>query len=359
MKIGIDVQSTVGKMTGLGHYVTDLMSEFKKYSDIEFEHYKYPEGIDLNVPQRMFWENILLPKQINKSTPDLLHVPGFAGPMFKGTTKTVTTVHDLIGKIYPQNLNFASRFYWQKWLPMCVKNSDMIIVISENTKKDVMRFLGVPEEKIKVTLLATSKHFIKIKDEKQFSEVRNKYNLPKQFMLNVGTIEPRKNICGLLRAFAMYLQKDNVDLSLVLVGKKDWGYKQVKDEIEKLGISSKVHFCDYVEDKDLPYIYNLSKFFVFPSFYEGFGLPVLEALSCGCPVISSNVSSLPEITSDAAVLINPNNVEELYKAIEEVDKNDSLREELASKALMQAKNFSWKKTAAKTLEVYKEVISSK
>ena len=358
MKIGIDIQSTQGNKTGIGFYVENLINELKAYNDIELSCYKHPAEHDLNTLERLYWENVTLPKKAERSGVEIMHIPGFAGTRRQGKYKKITTVHDLIGMIYPENLGLASRFYWQKWLPFCVKNSDAIIAVSEHTKKDIVRLLGVPEEKVHVVLSAVDPVFRPIKDVEDLDRVRKKYNLHQNFILNLGTIEPRKNICGLIQAFSDHVSNSRKDTSLVIVGKKSWGFEEAAKKIKELGIDNRVQFTDYIEDEDLPALYNLSKFFVFPSFYEGFGFPVLEAMSCGKPVITSNVSSLPEIASGAAILIDPSDNISLSEAISELDNNEKTRVELSEKSIKRASDFSWAKTALQTIEVYRKVVKT-
>lgn len=357
MYVGMDIQSTVGVKTGIGYYVLNLIEQLKKIDKVRLSYYKNDSLQNLNTLKRIYWENISLPNLFSKDNPSIVHIPGFAGPRFRTRIKRVTTVHDLIGILYPENLSPISRFYWQKWLPDSIQTSDMIIAISDNTKRDIMRLLGVADEKIQVVLSAAGENFKPITNEKQLDEVRKKYNLPQEFILNVGTIEPRKNILGLLEAFSAYLKESKSSESLVLVGKKDWGYQDVLKRVDELGITPQVIFTDYVSDEDLPVLYTLCKVFIYPSFYEGFGLPVLEALACGKPVICSKTSSLPEIAGGAAILIDPENVRELKDAIYKMANDVSIREEFSEKALIQAGKFSWKKTASQTLEVYKQMLT--
>ncbi len=358
MKIGIDAQSTCGRKTGIGYYAKNLIEELKKNCDHELFCYSDSGKDGLNTLARMRWENMTLPIRAKKDKVDLLHIPGFAGPGKKHKFKKITTVCDLIGMIYPRNMGLASRFYWQKWLPQCVKKSDFIIAISDHTKRDVMDLLGIPEEKIRVILLAADSRFIPINDDNALSRVRVKYGLPKKFFLTVSTIEPRKNICGLIRAFDGHM-KDNKDseLCLVISGQKSWGYAKAYELVQELGVEKRIVFTNYIEDEDLPYVYNLAEFFAYPSFYEGFGLPVLEALSCGKAVISSNTSSLPEVTGEAAILVDPNEAGQIQVAIKRLDTDNKFRQELSCKALCQARKFSWKNTAEATLDVYRKVLN--
>lgn len=356
MRIGIDAGSASGASTGIGCYTRNLIEYVEKTGEAEFLRF-LPGKDDLNTIERIKWENFGLPAKVKKEEIDLLHVPGFAGPLLKGRNKTVTTVHDLIGMIYPDNLGKISRFYWQRWLPGCVKNSDMIIADSENTKRDIINLLGVSSEKIEVILLAADERFKPIIDTEALGAVREKYELPDEFILGVGTIEPRKNLISLIEAYSEHLNENKTGIKLVLVGKKAWGMSSVEKRAKELGVEDDVIFTGYIDDEDLPSIYNLAEFFVYPSHYEGFGLPVLEALSCGTPVITSNVSSLPEVAGEAAVYVSPDDVRGLKGSLLELEENKALREELSGKALERAKLFSWKDTAQKTLDVYRKTLS--
>lgn len=358
MKIAMDIQSTLCNKTGIGYYVQNLIGQLEKMDDIEVGRYSWAGKKDLNTLERLYWENVRLPSLVKDTALDILHIPGFAGPVGRSRTKKVTTIHDLIGMIYPDNLNFASRFYWQKWLPLCVKNSDFIIAVSENTKKDIVRLLNIPEERIEVILIAVDERFFPVEDEEKFKSVRLKYSLPEEFILTVGTVEPRKNICSLIEAVALYMKEEKSGLNIVIAGKKDWGYNRLLEKTEELKMADRVRFTNYVDEEDMAVIYSMAKFFVYPSFYEGFGLPVLEALSCGAPVISSNVSSLPEVTGEASVLIDPHDVYDLKKAIKKLDRDSALRNEMAEKSLRQSKKFTWGKTALQTLEVYKRCVGA-
>jgi len=357
MKIGLDIQSTNTQATGIGYYTRSLIKEYNNFKGVDFCYYKDQAEGEFNTIRRIYWESITLRRTALKDKVDILHIPGFAGPLLKGKFKKVTTVHDLIGMIYPNNLAPISRFYWQKWLPACVKNSDHIIADSENTKNDIIRLLGLPREKISVIYLAVDKIFKPADRQESKNLLKKNYNIAKPFILNVGTVEPRKNISLLIEAFYEYKRLNKDELILVIVGKKAWDYKRCCDIINKLNISEYVIFCDYVKDTDLPIFYNSAELFIYPSIYEGFGLPVLEAFACGAPVICSNTSSLPEVAGEAGYYINPNSVDDIKRALSDVVKSKGLRVELKEKSLIQAAKFSWKSTAKATLDVYKEVLN--
>ena len=359
IRVGIDIQSTIGSKTGIGYYTFYLAKSLQEISGLQLFYYKKDSASnsDLNTPQRIFWENVLLARKFAKDKLDLIHIPGFAGPRCKTKIKRVTTVHDLIGMIYPENLSLVSKFYWQKWLPACVKVSDFIIADSENTKKDIIRLLHFPPESIKTVYLAVDTKFKPMQKSTEMREVLKKYGIDRRFILHVGTVEPRKNISGLIEGFSRYLRESKEkDTLLVLAGKKGWDYNNCLTKVAGCGLKGKVVFCDYVSDADLPVLYNCCEVFVYPSFYEGFGLPVLEALSCAVPVICSRVSSLPEIAGDAAVFIDPTNVSTITIALKSLLKDAILRAELSEKSIAQSRKFSREKTVSETIAVYKEVL---
>jgi len=356
IKIGIDTQSIKGKKTGIGYYTNNLIQNIKRSNNFSFNFYMDEKKEELDTLGRMFWENVTLPYRAGHDKLDILHIPGFAGPLVKGKYKKIVTVHDLIGMIFPQNLGFVSRFYWQKWLPQCVKNSDFIIADSENTKNDIMKFLNISPNKIKVVYLAVDEIYKPLKDLSG-KDVLRKYGIDRKYILNVGTIEPRKNITNLIAAFNLYLKHATEDFLLVIAGKKGWDYQKCYCKVKELGLQDKVIFCDYVHEKDLPVLYSLAEVFIYPSFYEGFGLPVLEAMNCATPVISSCISSLPEITGDAAVLVEPDSIESINSALLKTLGDKLLLKELSAKSFEQSKKFSWEKVSKLTLETYAEVVN--
>lgn len=358
MKIGIDIQSTLGPKTGIGYYTRNLIEQFGGVKDFRFSYYRDSGKADLNTLERIRWENLGILRLARKGQIDILHIPGFAGPITRGRYKRVTTVHDLIGVIYPENLAPVSRFYWQRWLPACVRNSDLIIADSQNSKKDIIELLNIPAERIKVIYLAADGRFKPIDKSEDQSRILKDYGIDKRFILNVGTVEPRKNIVALIGAWGEYLKESGRDdILLVIAGKKGWDYQRCLQKCEQLHLNDKVKFLDYVRDEDLPILYNLAEVFVYPSFYEGFGLPVLEAMSCGAPIICSGASSLPEITDRAACLVNPNSLVSIKSALRAVLEDRGLRLRLSKDSVVQSRRFSWGKTATDTINVYKEVLS--
>ncbi|MCS7287390.1 MAG: glycosyltransferase family 1 protein [Anaerolineae bacterium] len=285
---------------------------------------------------------------------DLFHATEHLLPRFS-RIKTVFTLHDLIFLFHPETHKPMNRWFLTLMMPRFLRAADAVITVSECTKKDAMRFYNIPEEKITVIYEGVSPRFHPVSSE-IVGAVRLKYGLPERFILYVGTIEPRKNLIALLEALHYLLT--TYHLQLVIVGKKGWLYEGFFRRLRELGLEERVHFTGYVPDEDLPALYSAADLFVFPSLYEGFGLPVLEAMACGVPVICSNTSSLPEVAGDAALLVDPTDVQALAKAIERALTDETLRAMLRAKGLERARMFTWEKTAQKTLEVYRRVLGN-
>lgn len=355
MRIIIDTQTTLGKKSGFGFYVENLVNNLKKV-DSKNEYFFVNSGWKgrMSTPKRFRWDQHKLVGKARKLKADVVHQPCFSVPIF-GNFKKVVTIHDLIPIKFPKNLGFASRMFFTKFMPFTYRYADKIIAISESTKKDLVEILGIDEKKIRVIYEAASENFQVIDDMDKIVEIKKKYKITGPYILNVGTLEPRKNLELLVRVFASVIKDDSLEHRLVLVGKKGWGYEKLFKLIKDLNIEDRVIWTDYVEDDDLPYIYNGASLFAFPSLYEGFGLPILEAMKCGVPVISSNTSSMPEIVSDAGILIDPKDEKKWVKEIGEVLNNDVVQVKLREKGLEQAKKFSWEKCARETLEVYEKL----
>lgn len=356
MKVACDIQNIRGKKTGYGFYLQNLLSGFENIEhNIDWQFIDRVKK-DLRTPERMWWDQVGLCWQATKRRPDLLFVPYFSAPvMFPG--KKVMVVHDLVAHSFAQHYSQTALAYWKYLLPFSAKRADHIITISENTKKDLIKEINIPAEKITVTHLAVNKTYQVLRDEEWINIILEKFNLENnKFILSVSTLEPRKNYLRLIKAFA---QSKRQDEKLVIVGKKGWGYQEVFELVKKMNLKGAVIFLDYVKDKELLALYNTCKFFVMPSLYEGFGLPPLEAMACGAPVIVSNRSSLPEVVGEAALLVDPYSVEDLQEKINILLRRRDIRKELEKKSIVQAQRFSWEQTARKTYQVFKQVLNEK
>ncbi len=362
MKIVIDTQTMLGKKSGFGFYVKNLVENLKKI-DTQNEYFLIDSGKekDLRTYERIWWDQVGFVKKAKKVKADIIHKTCFSVPRF-GKFKKVVTIHDIIPLIYPENFSRASRFYFTKLMPWSYKFADYYITISESAKKDLVEKLGLDSNKIKVIYEAAGDEFKVITDLNKIEQVKKRYKISGDYILNVGTLEPRKNLEFFVKVFADVVKDIRKfgnsgigDLKLVVAGKKGWRYENLFREIENLGIKDKVIFTNYVDDLDLPYLYNGAKLFAFPSIYEGFGLPILEAMKCGVPVISSNSSSLPEVVSNAGILLDPENKELWIKNIIDVLNNGEKQIMMKADGLKQASNFSWEKCARETLSVYESL----
>lgn len=343
MIIGFDISplKTGHKFRGTGSYTDNLVKAIKKY--------------DQKNDYQFFTNRRELPQNI-----DLIHYPYFE-PFFltlpwRKSVPTVVTIHDLIPLVFPDHFprGLKGEIKWQIQ-KRSLKGSAAVIVDSKSSQKDVFKYTSIPEEKIFVVYLAAGEEFRQLKPG-ELTKIKNKYSLPEKFVLYVGDATWNKNVPGLVRA----IQK--INLPLVLVGKRlaesDFDRKNQwnKDllEVEKLTHDDKRIFkLGFVPQEDLVGIYNLATVCVQPSFYEGFGLPVLEAMSCGCPVVTSRVSSLPEVAGEAAFYVDPYNTDDMANGIGEIYFNTAVQEKFRKLGILQAKKFSWKKTAQETAEVYR------
>ena len=358
MKIAIDTQTVLGQRSGFGFYVKNLVEALKK-NDLENQYILIAPNRerDFSTIERFIWDQFTFPAKVKKGKADILHQPCFSSPVFfRG--KKIVTVHDIIPLKFPGNLPLASRLFYSKWMTYSYNYADLIIADSESTKKDIIKHLKISSEKIRVIYLATSKDFKPSGSQNQILKIKEKYKTSPKYFIHVGTIEPRKNLPFLVSAFALAL-KQGIKENLVIVGKQGWYYEDLYNLIKKLHLEKRVIFTGYADDRDVPYLYGGSTALTFPSLYEGFGFPPLEAMACGTPVISSNTSSLPEVIGEAGILLPPKDKNIWAQKMVELSSNNKLSEKLKIAGIMQAKKFSWDETARKTIEVYEEVMKDK
>jgi len=279
---------------------------------------------------------------------DVLHTPILIVPP-KKRAPLVVTVFDLTFLMFPQHHLLSTRVLLGTGLRRAVRSADAFLAISESTKRDLVRLTGVPPERIHVTPLAADPLFRPSEDNGALA----RHGIDRPYVLYVGTLEPRKNISVLLRAFAALEDKEAL---LVLAGAKGWMYEEIFEVLGQLGLRERTRALGYVSDEDLPVLYSQAAVFVYPSLFEGFGLPVLEAMQCGTPVITTDVSSLPEVAGEAAILVSPDDAAGLARALGRVLSEPARREEMRGRSLERAARFSWRKTAEATLEVYEGVM---
>lgn len=358
--------------TGIDNYLYNIIMEMIKSDnsrDISLIHYQKSDSIiykkvnDVIIDSLPYSiENpISLAKSLKEEKIDVFHLPSHMAlqisPFFiKSNVKKVLTIHDLIPLLFKEKLPFFYKF-WGPSLKLVKNRPDCIITDSFNTRNDLINYLQIPEKKIKVIPLAPNKDFKFIKDKSQImAELEVKYEISTPFILYVGTVELRKNIPLLIKSFYRLLKK-GIETKLVLIGKLGYGFKEISQKVESLGLSQHVIFLGYVPEGDLIKFYNAADLFVFPSLYEGFGLPPLEAMACGSPVVSSNTSSLPEVIGDAGITLDPDDCGGFTEAMYQILVSESLKDEMREKSLKRAKQFSWEKTARETWRVYEEVFN--
>lgn len=352
LRVAFDASSMRGRKTGIGVYTEQLLRALNAYApEIETVLLNDNATVEQRTDKRIYREQIILPRLARNANAELLHLTGFAAPL-SSRVPVVLTVMDLIGILFAQNFPPASRFYWRRYLPFSLRAARHLIALSENTKRDVINLARVPQEQITVIPPGLDARFCVADDLTHLEKVRARLNLPARYFLFVSTIEPRKGVDTLLEAYAQIAA--HISEHLIIVGKRGWYFEALFAKVRAFGLEARVRFLDYVDDNDLPTLYNLATAFVFPSRYEGFGLTPLEAMACGAPVISSNASSLPEVTGDAGILCAPNDTNAFVHAMRDVAMNESLQHHLREKGLLRAKLFSWERAARQIAACYTE-----
>ena len=305
---------------------------------------------------RIFWEQFLQPLELWAEDVALLHSPVNVQPLFL-PCKGVVTVTDLSFMVFPESFRNSQRLYQSLFTRLSVRRASHVIAISASTAQDLTRFFGVPAERITVTFPGVDAAYQPVQDGSRLASFRRLRDLPEKFILFVGTFEPRKNLLTLLQAYAKFRRQTKRDYKLVLGGGMGWLYQPVFAAVEELELQGDVIFPGFIPEDELPLWYNAADVFVYPSLYEGFGLPPLEAMACGTPVIVSDVSSLPEVVGDAALLVDPHKPDEWAAALSLLCRDVDLRTDLVSRGLERAQEFSWTRMARETIQVYRDVLS--
>ncbi len=310
----------------------------------------------LNLSQDNLFEQSIANTREQLSAPRLFHATEHLLPRFK-QIKTVFTLHDLIFKFFPQHHLPRNRMYLNLAMPLFLKRADAIICVSEHTKRDAMKTYGIPESKMRVIHEGVHPRFRRVNDVKILQAVKDKYRLPEKFIMALGTVEPRKNLITLFDAFkALRLEDEALIDEVIVVGRQGWLHEATYRAVHERELTGKVRFLGMVDDADLPAVLSLAQVLAFPSIYEGFGFPPLEAMTCGTPVISSNASSLPEICGDAALLVPPMDVSGWVSAIKRVLTDRQLRLDLSRRGPAQAQKFDWFTAARQTQAVYEGLL---
>ncbi len=379
-RIGINAQLLAGqgnyRRAGVSRYIENLLSHLT-HEDSEVDYTVFlgnrstlESGPDSNLAKcckslrsrlpthnpwvRVFWEQCLLSPQLRALGIQLLHSPVNIQPLVL-PCRGVVTMMDLSFMVFPESFQAFQRGYQRLFTRLSARKATHLIAISRSTARDLTRFFGVDPARVSVTLPGVDARYQPL-EEASVSAFRRRHSLPDRFLLYVGTLEPRKNLATLIRAFAAFRQ-GHAGLKLVLAGGKGWLYQPTLALVEELGLQNDVVFPGYIPENALPLWYNAAEVFVYPSLYEGFGLPPLEAMACGTAVIASNASSLPEVVGDAGLLVTPEDVDEWYAALCQLTRDSDLRALLAKKGLARSKEFTWTRMAQQTAQVYQNVLA--
>lgn len=340
------------------NYRLYLNHHFKRKIEYSFNNV---DEVIINWPR--FWTQGGLALECWRRPPEVLFIPAHTLPIIrKKSFPTVVTIHDLGVEYLEEFHKFPERLYLNRSTEYCAKHADHIIAVSNSTKNDLISKLNVSEEKITVIYEGYDQEIFYPRKIEKIEKIKKKYDIRNQYFLSVGTIQPRKNYSGLIKAFYQFLklnQNLQKSTSLLIVGKRGWLDREILALPKELGIEELVRFLGHIPDVELTSLYSGAAAFVFPSFYEGFGLVALEAMACGAPVITSNLSSLPEVVEGAGILVNPYQVESITAAMEEIFKDSNLRQSLIEKGFQQAQKFSWNKCARETLKVLESVVKYK
>lgn len=368
MKIGIDCRIYSSKFTGIGRYVFELTERLSKLDDNneyylffnnpEFKKYNPPNSrfhkILADAPIYSLREQFHFNKVLKKYKLDLMHFTHFNAPVFyKGPS--IVTIHDLTLSFYPgkKKKSIISRIGYMLTLRTAVRKAKKVITISKNSKNDLTELTGVDKDKIELIYQGVSDEFKQIHDNLRIKKTLEKYHVTKPFFLYTGVWRYHKNIPNMIQAFKKVREFSGDDIKLIITGKEDPYYPEVKKLPKKLNVEKDVIFTGLVDENELIDLYNAASIYIFPSFYEGFGLPPLEAMACGTPVASSDTSCMPEICGKGnAVFFDPNDFNDMAQNIHALYKDKSLQEDLVRRGLARADEFSWQTMAELTHNLY-------
>ena len=377
MRVGLDGFPLVSPRTGVGHYTLELARALASVSpDDEFHliapvplpeptadeiSQNTPSNLQLNIPKssslRRKWWAVGLPLFLRNASLDLFHGTNYDIPLWN-RDRTVVTIHDLSILLFPEHHEPKLVRRGRYRLPLMARAAAKIITVSENVKREICEHLRVAPEKVVVTREAPRRSFRRVPWQ-ETEEIRRRLNIEDDFILFVGTIEPRKNLPTLLRAFEKIITATSLRPQLVIAGGEGWMMEEFLNLAGGAHIKGRIRLTGYVNDDELRALYSSCHVFVYPSLYEGFGLPPLEAMACGAPVVTSRIPSIVETVGSAASLVDPRDVNELSASIVELLTDENKRQYYSAAGLAHAAGFSWEQTARETLEVYREVIDRK
>jgi glycosyltransferase involved in cell wall biosynthesis len=376
MRVGIDATAVPMQRTGAGNYIVNLVRTVGQVDTVN-EYVVFgqsPHEADLSPNEgfpnvrfmrqdfpgraaRLMWEQAGLPRQVRALRLDVLHSPHYTMPL-RHSARSVVTFCDMTFVLHPDLHEWVKRIFFPTMMRLSARRADRLIAISDSTRDDLVRMWGVEGSRVTAIPLAADAEF-RPRSREEIAEACGRYGLrPDGYILYVGMLEPRKNVDRLVEAFATVANQLS-DVDLVIAGRRGWMYDEIFSRVETLGLRDRVRFTGYVPNQDLPALYGGARLFAYPSRYEGFGLPVLEAMSCGAPVVTTNVSAMPEVAGDAAILVAPDDVAGLAAGLLRVLGDHALRDDLRCRGLARAKTFSWERCARETIAVYEAAFAGR
>jgi glycosyltransferase involved in cell wall biosynthesis len=383
VRIALDLSLVPGQRVGVGQYAyqlaralahVDRVNSYVLYPVFyfivspDYHRAELPRAANMRVAHRWLPPELVLwlwrrerPERFKEyllGRAEVVHSTTFCAPRFRAPRRRlVVTIHDCTFVTHPEFHLPANVEHCLRGTQLAIERADMLIAVSESTRRDLIERMGAPADRIVVTQEAADPGLAPVTDATRLESVRRRYGLPERFVLSLGAMEPRKNLPRLLEAFAALAPAVRNEFALVVAGAQGWLNDAVHEQVQKLGLGESVHFVGYIEQEDLAALYSLATVFAYPSLWEGFGLPVLEAMACGTPVLTSSVSSLPEVAGDAAILVQPTDVDAIGEGLGRLLEDGSLRADLSARGRGRAAEFSWERCARETLAVYERVVA--
>jgi glycosyltransferase involved in cell wall biosynthesis len=365
MRFSVDAHAIGCHLTGNEVYIRNLLREFARLDEgNELIAYISKEGVRADLPERIQTRRVSmnpykrlgvdLPQHLRRDRPDVLHVQ-YTGPVFSAAP-LIVSVHDVSYLEHPQYFTRFRSLQLRLTVKRTLKRAARVLTPSEFSKRAILKHYGIDEERVVVVPNAVAGQFRPVERDVAGAAIQRKFGIRRPFVLTVGDLQPRKNHLGLLQAFEDVLQAEpHLQHDLVFVGKETWYSRELHRAVDRSALRDRVHFTGFVEDSDLLLFYGACDLFVFPSFYEGFGLPILEAMACGRAVACSRLTAMPEVANAAGILFDPGSREEIARAMLDILLDPELRARLERLGVQRAAAFSWEKSAARTLQVYYEV----